>query len=319
MHRRQAIATLAAAAAGAAFSRPFASLEPGYCGGPFVRGFDEYCFRDSRGRARQVYVADGGGPPVILLHELPGLTEADLDAAALLAKGPDQHGQPRKDTYTVIAPLLFGQPGGEGDWRRHRREVCGAEQFACSDGEATSPHVAWLIELVRDVRQKWPSGQGVGVIGMCLTGAFPLAMLKEPAVVAPVLLQPTVPFNAWTYFGWFTDKERLGIHPDDLAAAKRRDAPILGIRYRDDWRCRAPRFNRLAREFGKRFFRLDLPGDHHSTIGSDFCDQAFLEVRMFLNQHLRSSPEPIGTFPRLSEPGVDHEVRKEITCSHAQV
>ena len=35
----------------------------------------------------------------------------------------------------------------------------------------------------------------VGVIGMCLTGAFPLALLGE-GVQAAVLCQPTLPFNA---------------------------------------------------------------------------------------------------------------------------
>ena len=303
--RREASAALGGAAL-AIFPHGRVDGQVPLCGGPDLAGLDEYCFTDSKQVSHQIYVANGGGPPVILLHELPGLTDDDLNAAKKLAA----------DKYTVVMPLMFGTPGGEGDWKKYRKEICGKDQFACGEGKVTSPHVRWLRELSHDVRRRWPDGKGVGVIGMCLTGAFPLAMLSERIVVAHILLQPTVPFNLWTYVGWFQDKSQLGVDPADLrVAAKERDAPVLGLRYQGDWRCRAPRFNRLAKEFDKRFYRLDLPGRHHSTIASDFCPAAFMEVRLFLNQYLRTTPDPtIGTFPRLSEPGVQKEVKKEIKC-----
>ena len=37
---------------------------------------------------------------------------------------------------------------------------------------------------------------GVGAVGMCFTGSFALAMMTEPAVVAPVLSQPSLPLPA---------------------------------------------------------------------------------------------------------------------------
>jgi len=62
---------------------------------------------------------------------------------------------------------------------------------------------------------------------------------------------------------------------------------------------------------------IKLRGDGHSILAGDYCDQAFQEVRLFLNQYLRTAPENIGKFPRLSEPDVAHELTKEIPCSHA--
>jgi dienelactone hydrolase len=262
--------------------------------------FDTLCFTDDSGGRHQLYVTGKGGPPVLLLHELPGLVDADLLTAEKIA----DHG------YTVIAPLFFGQPGGKGDFARYYRQVCGADQFACNKSTATSPHTRWLRELCRVVRVQWPEGKGIGVIGMCLTGALPLGLLREPSVVAPVVCQPTIPFNFWTIFGLFTDKRGLGLDPKDLEYAKsERDVPILGVRYRSDWRCRKERFERLAEEFKGRFFRLDQAGHHHSTLGGDFCDVVFLEVLAFLNQQLRQTPDPqADRFPRKSQPGSRKEV-----------
>ena len=50
------------------------------------------------------------------------------------------------------------------------------------------------------------AGPGVGVVGMCFTGNFALAMLPEPAVKAPVLSQPSLPLG-------FTKKAQRGALP----------------------------------------------------------------------------------------------------------
>jgi dienelactone hydrolase len=189
-----------------------------------------------------------------------------------------------------VAPLLFGEAGGPGRGLWPAFSQCGNDEFSCNSGERTSPIVQWLRELAVDVNRRWPKGAGVGVIGMCLTGAFPLAMLREQVVVAPVLCQPTLPFSPWNItarFGWFTDKDALAISVDDLRHAKeRREVPILGLRYKGDWRCRQERFDRLQKEFGTRFDPLVLEGSHHSTLGGDFCDLAFQRVVTFLKKQL---------------------------------
>lgn len=303
--RRTAIRTFAGATC-ASLLEPLADLAPGACGFKDLPGFASFCFR-SGDITRQVYVADGGGPPVILLHELPGLIDADLNAAKCLSEGG----------YTIVAPLLFGEPGGDGAFLRYYREVCGKERFACGKGNVTSPEVAWLLELTRDVRRRWAVGKGLGVIGMCLTGAFPLAMLREPSVTAVVLCQPTIPFNSVSFLRLFTDKRGLGISPDDLAHAKSRaDVPVLGIRYTGDWRCPRQRFERLHDEFKGRFYRMDIEGKHHSTLGGDFSQEALLEVLAYLNARLpESANHCVDSFPRRSENNSRTEVRvKNCEC-----
>jgi dienelactone hydrolase len=259
-----------------------------------VTGFTSLCFTDRLQRSHQIYAIGSAGPPVILLHELPGLTKETFATARQLAAA----------RYKVLVPLLFGKPG-ESHAFSNVGKVCGDSEFACNRGQRTSPHVAWLRELAACARQRWPDGKGVGVIGMCLTGTFPLAMLRAPEVVAPVICQPTLPFNRWNlfqFFGWFMDQSALAVDPQDLEHAKtQRTEPLLGIRFKGDRKCQKKRFERLHTEFGSRFYRLDFPGQHHSTLVGDFCLDAFKEVLSFFNQHLRSTPEASAdAFPRLS-------------------
>jgi dienelactone hydrolase len=276
--------------------RPDCELSSGSCpGGLDVSGFTSMCFTEKAGAKHQVYVAGSSGPPVLLLHEINGLTNETLATARQLAAA----------SYTVIMPLFFGEPGkrrGVGS----AASICGDDQFSCKQGEKTSPHVKWLLELATCAKAQWPDGKGVGVIGMCLTGAFPLAMLRAPEVVAPVLCQPTLPFgprNLFHFFGWFTNQEALAVLPADLEhAQKNTTMPILGIRYSGDRYCKKKRFERLTTAFPGRFYRLDMPGGHHSTLVGDFCLDAFAEVLAFFNQYLRKTPDDCaGTFPRLSK------------------
>jgi len=277
------------------------SLRPGLCGHKVVDGFEPYCFRDGQEREHQIYVAERHGPPVLLMHELPGLIDADLDAARRIAS----------NGYTVLAPLLFGEPGGNNSNLtdvRNLATLCGKADFACRHGKLTSPHAVWLRELCRSARQKWTAGKGIGVIGMCLTGAFPLALMSEPSVVAAVLCQPTIPF------GLFTHESDLGLDPTDLDTAKRRkDVPVLGLRYTGDSRCPKRRFERLVTEFSSRFYRLDLRGKHHSTIAIDCCPDALEEVTAFLAKFVAASDDAV--FPRYSRPHSRAEVVLD-TCSH---
>ncbi|CAN5775784.1 hypothetical protein BH18ACI5_BH18ACI5_06690 [soil metagenome] len=293
--RREAIQCLSSAAAGWMIQLPDC-LALGACAvQPDLVGFTSMCFTDTTGAKHQIYVKGSAGPPVILLHEITGLTTPAVSTARQLADAG----------YTPIVPLLFGELEKSAPFRNMQR-VCGDDKFACNRGERTSPEVQWLRQLSQCVRRTWPDAKGVGVIGMCLTGAFPIPMLRTPEVVAPVLCQPTLPFNRMNplhAFGWFTDQRALAVHPDDLQHAKRATSvPLLGIRYKGDRKCQAKRFERLTKEFPDRFFRLDVPGRHHSTLAGDFCPDAFREVLSFFNQHLRTSPDSCSApFPILSQ------------------
>ena len=265
-----------------------------------LAGAEPYCFVDSSKVHHQLYVLGTSGPPILFLHELPGLVKEDLDAAGRLAAAG----------YRVIAPLFFGKPGRSFSRRTttvNSLRVCGDDEFACGASRETSPHVAWLRELLGDLPTQFPGGRGVTVLGMCLTGAFPIALLHPP-VVAAVVCQPTIPINLFSRFGWFTDEAGLGMADEDLKRAlSESTAPVLGIRYTRDWRCPPERFARLSREFGERFFRLDLEGNGHSTLALDCRSEALDEVAAFVNKYARSEPDPnIAPFPlrsRANSPG----------------
>jgi hypothetical protein len=150
---------------------------------------------------------------------------------------------------------------------------------------------------------------------MCLTGAIPIAMLRDPIVKAAVACQPTVPFNSFTPLGLFTKKSGLGLSPDDLAAARRSSAPILGIRYASDPLCTNARFRRLTAEFGSRFYRMDLTGAGHSTLGHHLCQLAAQEVTAFFDSTLSATPgNTLPRFPFASRPNARDEIW--VSCRH---
>lgn len=205
----------------------------------------------------------GEGPPVILLHELPGLSPAAIDvtAAKLVDAG-----------FTVHLPLLFGRPRDDSALR-HLPRVCISRELAVFQARGTAPIVGWLRALCRELHAR-AGGPGVGVIGMCLTGNFAIALVAEPAVIASVTCQPSLPF-----IGTSTRAADLALGDADLEAAKARAATLpkpalVGFRFEGDRICPAARFERLRREFGAAFKGEDLPGDGHSTIAKDLVDRA---------------------------------------------
>ncbi len=311
--RRTAIGTVTRAAAGLALVGPGGRFgtapSEDACEGERVDDFTRRCFVDAQGVTRVFYETKATGPTVLVLHELPGLIPADLAAGRRLADAG----------YHVAMPLFFGRAGEKGAALRtlgYLRRYCNEREFACGEAERTSPHVAWLCELSKRLWQHHQVGRGVGVVGMCLTGVLPVAMLREPIVKAAVACQPTVPFNAFTKFGLFTKKSGLGLAPADLEAAKTGStAPILGIRFASDPLCTNARFRRLTTEFGSRFYRMDFTGAGHSTLGQHLCEPAVQEVLGFLGKTLLDTPGPqTPRFPVASRPNARDEIW--VSCGH---
>ena len=83
----------------------------------------------------------------------------------------------------------------------------------------------WLRALARLAHEEC-GGPGVGAIGMCFTGNFALTMMLEPAMLAPVLSQPSLPLD---------DPAGLEIAPDELAAVRERlereDLTVMAYRF----------------------------------------------------------------------------------------
>lgn len=248
------------------------------------------------GQTRTVFRA-GTGPGIVVMSEIPGITPGVADFARRLVD----------DGYTVAMPSLFGTPGKD----RSVAYIASSFTRACISSEFTSlatgqssPIIAWLRQLAADLHAE-RGGPGVGAIGMCLTGGFALAMLLEPAVVAPVLSQPSLPLPLGA-----ARQADLGVSDAELATIKARVAdepcPVLGLRFTEDPFVRAARFDRLRAELGDGFVAVEIDSSKgnpdgiartaHSVVTEDLVDReghptraALDQVMAFFDQRLRSA------------------------------
>jgi hypothetical protein len=89
---------------------------------------------------------------------------------------------------------------------------------------------------------------------MCFTGNFALSMMLEPAMLAPVLCQPSLPLN---------EPGGLEIAPEELRLVRQRldreNLTVLGFRFEGDRICRAERFAAYSQALGDRFIARVLP------------------------------------------------------------
>jgi dienelactone hydrolase len=216
-----------------------------------LAGFARFDFTDGP-YVRPVY-RRGAGPAVIVIHEMPGLHPLVLRFAERVAEAG----------MTVFCPSLFGEPGRPASTGYALREMFGAicirREFAVWASDRSSPIVGWLRALARHAHAEC-GGKGVGAVGMCFTGGFALAMMTEPAVVAPVLSQPSLPLAAGP--GAERRAAGLGVSPEEIACARRRfedeDLSMIGLRFKGDPSVPDARFERYQREFGDRFERWDI-------------------------------------------------------------
>ncbi len=191
------------------------------------------------GKTKLVYVA-GSGPAVVVMTEMPGISPHVARFARWV----------RDAGFTVYMPHLFGQdgavpkmPGTLGTMAR----ACISREFRALSANASSPVTQWLRALAA-LAHKESGGKGVGAIGMCFTGNFALSMMLEPAVLAPIMAQPSLPLN---------NAAGMAIDPAELAAVKARmeaeDLTVLAYRFAGDSFCKAERFAAFAEALGDRF------------------------------------------------------------------
>lgn len=189
----------------------------------------------------------GHGPAVIVIHEMPGLHPLVVRFADRVAAAG----------MTVFCPKLFGVAGRPvshpGSALTMLGGLCVRREFNVWAAGKSSAIADWLRVLARKAHADC-GGKGVGAVGMCFTGGFALAMMTEPAVVAPVLSQLSLPMG----------KAKGGIDaaPAEIACAKRRfadeDLSMIGLRFRGDPFVTDERFDTLKREFGDRFEAIEL-------------------------------------------------------------
>jgi dienelactone hydrolase len=211
----------------------------------------------------------GSGPAIIVIHEVPGLHPLVVDFAdRLVAQG-----------MTVFMPSLFGTPGKPVSKGYALQtiigNICIRREFSVWSGGKSSPIVDWLRALARHAHAEC-GGPGVGAVGMCFTGGFALAMMTEPAVIAPVLSQPSLPLR-----GGKTGS--IDVSDSEIACARARfekeDLSLLGLRFRSDTLVPDARFARYAREFGDRFETVELADDDART-GTGMAPHSVLTIHL---------------------------------------
>lgn len=237
-----------------------------------LANYTAFDFNDGRWR-RKVY-RRGSGPAVIVIHEMPGLHPLVIRFADRVAAAG----------MTVFLPSLFGTPGKPVTTGYALgtmvKTICIAREFNVWANDRSSPIVDWLRALARRAHGEC-GGRGVGAVGMCFTGGFALAMMTEPAVVAPVLSQPSNPILG-------SGKEhKTDASPAEIRCARERmekeDLSMIGLRFFKDKFVPYARFDFYKREFGNRFEAIEIDpkdaapapgGMAHSVLTINLKDEA---------------------------------------------
>ena len=197
------------------------------------------------GQTKLVYVA-GSGPGVVVMTEMPGISPHVARFARWV----------RDAGFTVYMPHLFGTDGAVPTVLTAITTIargCISREFSALSANKSSPVTLWLRALAALAHREC-GGKGVGAIGMCFTGNFALSMMLEPAVLAPVMAQPSLPLNSAV---------GMAIDPAELSAIKARmeaeDLTVRAYRFAGDSFCKAERFAAFAEALGDRFEPRVLP------------------------------------------------------------
>jgi dienelactone hydrolase len=222
-----------------------------------------------------------GTASVMLMHEFPGISGYLVEFAEQLA-----------DHFRVVVPSIVGR---DGDPRAlgSVAQLCVRREVHAFKTGATSPAVPWLRHLLETQVSR---GEPCGVIGMCLSGGFALALSVNPVVRAAVVAQPATPASRLGPIPLPSRRNRaadLGLSSADRqqlaqrAGAGPTDLCARGYRFAQD-RLSPPEklaaARRLMGEAAMTVVTLDEPDPtKHSTLtGCDRNQAAILEVTEFL-------------------------------------
>jgi dienelactone hydrolase len=220
----------------------------------------------------------GSGPGVVIIHEIPGITPL----VAKFANEVVDRG------FTVVMPSLTGTPRKPPTTAYATAElakVCVAKEFTTFALNQTSPIIAWLRALARNLHEE-VGGPGVGAVGMCFSGGFALGMMVDDIMLAPVLSQPSMPFPVGKTRG-----ADLNLSPDDAAAVAERASngcQVLGLRFTRDTAV-GDRFSTLRDLLGDAFIAIELPSakkSDHSVLTEQRDDESVERVLDFFEEKL---------------------------------
>ena len=228
----------------------------------------------------------GNGPAVIIIAEVPGITPKVLDFANRVAASG----------MAVCLPSLFGTDGKEPSLPYAAKTIlrsCVSREFTLFATGSSSPVITWLKALARQ-EHSHHGGAGVGVVGMCLTGGFGLAMMADDSVIAPVLSQPSLPIALKK-----RNRSSLGLSQDErdkIAARAAAGVCVLGLKFTHDPLVPAERFAALRDLLGDNFVGVEIdssPGNPyghpkaaHSVLTEHLIDEPGTPTREALDQVL---------------------------------
>ncbi len=156
---------------------------------------------------------------------------------------------------SVYVPTLFGKPG-------QSNSLTGVGEELFSDDWAgtflTEHQTPIIVEKLKKLKTTISAQDGIGlwgVVGMCMTGSFPLAFLDNRNVKFAVTAQPAVPavFSATPFWLTAEGHRALGLSASDLEVAQRSDAPVFYFRFRDDHISPSARMVTINALVGDRF------------------------------------------------------------------
>lgn len=242
----------------------------------------------ANGQSFDVFVTRTGDAPIVLLHELPGLSPDTLRLAFRL----ESHG------FRVYMPLLFGEAGEKLGPLKMLAVGVGSrtKPFA---REQLSPRIGLARATIHEIARRGASKHRCGVIGMCMTGSWGIALLPEPAVGAAVLSQPSLPFGLSP-----SHKRALGVSDGEIRAARASRKPMLALRFETDSKCPPERWDRLGHEFQEQIQLYPpiptgvppwhIPKNAHAVLTQWYEPEpddyptrvAFLAVVAFFQRHL---------------------------------
>jgi dienelactone hydrolase len=250
-----------------------------------VEGFVAETFTSSSRTAHRLY-RRGSGPAVLVIHEVPGVTpRVAAFAAAVADRG-----------MTAVLPSLLGTPGASptvANSLASMARACVSREFTMLATDRSSPVTSYLRELAAHEHARC-GGPGVGVVGMCLTGNFALAMSVDPIVLAPIMSQPALPLPIGA-----RRRRSPGVAPADLDAVRRRvdeGLCVMGLRFSEDSKVPAERFALLRERLGDGFLAVEIDSSPanpwgyapsaHSVLTEDFVDTPGSPTRLALEQVL---------------------------------
>lgn len=273
-----------------------------------LSSYERYHF-ERDGVAHAVY-RKGTGPAVLVLTEMPSISAQVLGFAdRVVSLG-----------CTAVLPDLFGQAGRElieanrlvtiAYAARTMARACISREFTAFALGKSSPVVTWLRSLAEHEHTRC-GGPGVGVVGMCFTGGFALAMATDPRVLAPVLSQPSLPFG-------ISERHKRSIDCSDrdlrtvAGRCSREGLRVLGLRFEGDPYVPTERFRFLEEQLGEGFVAVEIPQSArhpdgpfkyaHSVLTHDLIDEPGERTRAALDQVLALFREKLLTHTPQEQP-----------------